>query len=202
MPSSRALRAKALLALQHLGFSLTPVSTSADPASTIGAAECQAMRQLLLLTQAEAGEWLSTPPVSERAWQYWEAGKRSVPADVAASLRAACDLRRESIEQAQRAIEAASGILHVGVWYAKAADWKWTLRPPGLPWKMHNSVVAHLAGQGAAKLVGFDEAAYAAWSEALPKINAARELARHGEWARSVLVGSTAGPVAPAGVTP
>jgi hypothetical protein len=167
------------------------------------------MRQVLLLTQVEAAAWLSNPPVSERAWQYWEAGKRPVPGDVAQALRAACAQRATSIAEATQALEAASRALRegedaqnaprpaakvfmpsqrpVGVWYAKADDWKWTLRPHGLGWKLHNSVVAHLASAGLIHIVGFDESAYASWSKNLPGITAAGEIHRHIEWAMSVL---------------
>ncbi|MEJ6002566.1 Aca2/YdiL-like domain-containing protein [Paucibacter soli] len=186
MTSTRSLRAKALLTLQSIG--LAPIPDVPDEmAGNLSAAECQAARQLLLMTQAEAAEWMSTTPVSERAWQYWEAGRRAVPADVAMTLRSACISRDMAIARALEAIHQAPGQRQVGVWYAKVDDWKWTLRRHGLDWKLHNSVVAHLTGQGLVKLVGFDEAAYLAWSRDLPKITSDGEMTRHAEWARSTL---------------
>ncbi len=178
--------AKAWLALQNWGVAPVP-KVHAEAASNISAAECQAMRQLLLLTQAEAAQWLSSTPVSERSWQYWEAGKRPVPADVAMQLRLACNSREMAIMRALHAIQQAPGQKQFGLWYAKADDWKWTHRRIGLEWKIHNSVAAHLAGEGILKLVGFDADAYAGWSAGLPKITAASEMARHAEWALSVL---------------
>lgn len=186
MNKSTSVVAQVRLALQDLGIFPVP-HVPDDQASSLSAAECQAMRQLLLLTQAEAAAWLSSPPVSERAWQYWEAGKRQVPEDVARALRFACAQRDWRIGCAIHDIHAKQGRRHVGVWYAKADDWKWTNRPVGLEWKHHNNVMAHLAGQRLLTLVGFDEAAYSAWSRPLPAITAAGEFARHVEWAATTL---------------
>lgn len=167
-----------------LGRSSTNASILAN-AEAISSAECQAMRQALLFTQAEAAEWLSAPPVSERAWQYWEAGKRTVPADVATALRGASAHRKQLIASALATLEEAGPhqAIAVAVWYAKSEDWKWTLRGHGPSWKIHNSVVAHLACQGLVKVVAFDATAYAAWSSKLPPILAANEMVRHVRWA-------------------
>ncbi|MEJ6003808.1 Aca2/YdiL-like domain-containing protein [Paucibacter soli] len=190
----RGLRKQALRAAQLIGWAKPNPESHDDSSATPGglcAAECQALRQTLLLTQAEAAAWLSTPPVSERAWQYWEAGKRAVPADVAANLRSACAQREHLMATALAAIEQQPGHKPVAVWYAKADDWKWTMRGIGPDWKLHNSVVAQLACQGRVQLVAFDEAAYVEWSAPLPPVMAASEMARHVRWAAERLIRSS-----------
>lgn len=191
--SLRGLRHQALRAAQVIGLVQPRDGDQGLSPDDISRAECQALRQILLLTQAEAAAWLSNPPVSERAWQYWEAGRRAVPTDVAQNLRDACRKREEMLADALDSIQKTQGQLPIAVWYAKADDWKWTFRDLGLEWKLHNSVLAELASRNLVRLVGFDVAAYVAWSEALPAITSAGEMARHVQWAAETQSGTSAG---------
>ena len=55
----------------------------------------QALRRLLFFTTAEAAELIGG--VSERSWQYWESGKRTIPDDVIETVAHLCRWRNEQI---------------------------------------------------------------------------------------------------------
>lgn len=171
--------------LGRLGEIATGLLAPAEPPnpSSMSAAEFQALRQLLLLTQAEAGQHVGERPVSERAVQYWEAGKRAIPEDVATGLRELAVLRQQMIGQGLKHLAYGAG---VAVWYASAEHWKWRLQDESL-WKVHNSTVAELLARGAVRVVRFDPDAYAAWAKEQPLVVARDEWKLHLKWARQVL---------------
>ena len=160
-----------------LGSPKTPVSSS------MSGAECQALRQLLLLTQKEAGTWIGQ--VSERSWQYWESGQRPVPQDVATLLRNIVKEREKLVRAAISQI--AGGERPVAVWYQTEDDWKWRSAPKDKPWawKVHNSVIAELTGQQRMTLVGFNESAFVAWQKQAGRkpVTTASEAMEHLMWA-------------------
>ncbi|MFK4705643.1 DNA-binding transcriptional regulator YiaG [Roseateles asaccharophilus] len=168
-------------------FGLAPIPNPPASADAMTAAECQALRQALLLTQAEAGLYVSASPVSERAWQYWEAGRRTVPADVAENLRALAKQKADAVDAVIQAASTAPPEPLIAIFYPRVSDWQWTLKDHGTAWKLHNSVVAELAARGLVKIVGFDSEAYAAWSKLLPPATVASEPNRHSAWALSTL---------------
>lgn len=55
--------------------------------------ELQALRKLLMLDVSEAAEEIGK--VSVRTWQYWEAGRSKVPADVEIEMNALLEVRLE-----------------------------------------------------------------------------------------------------------
>lgn len=150
---------------------------------SMSAADCQALRQLLLLTQAEAAAWVGE--VSERSWQYWESGRRLVPEDVGRTLRSIAAARVKSVDAAIAQIEA--GSRPVSVWYQTADDWKWRASPKddAWAWKLHNSVVSELAGRGLVELVGFDSSDFVQWAKRNSRkpVTTAGEAAEHLAWA-------------------
>lgn len=160
-----------------------PAQSTSPVSSSMSASECQALRQLLLLTQHEAATWIGN--VSERSWQYWESGKRPVPEDVSKLLRSIVAVRGESVDAAISQIEA--GSRPVAVWYQTADDWKWTSTPSdkAWAWKLHNSVLAELAGRGRIALIGFDEAAFMEWckNNGRKPVRVDAEAAEHLAWA-------------------
>lgn len=147
-----------LNSLQRL---IAPVLQPTATPGSMPAAECLALRQLLLLTQSEAATWLGG--VSERSWQYWESGRRPIPHDVSKLLRKLAGQRRDSVEAA--AAQIADGTFQIAVWYQTENDWRWRAMPKDVPWawKLHNSVIAELAGRGLIALVGFDASDFSEW---------------------------------------
>lgn len=168
-------------------FALAP-STSTSQESGMSSAECQALRQLLLLTQAEAGSWIGN--VTERSWQYWESGKRPVPEDVAVKLRSVAKERFEHVDAAL--LELSTGARPVSVWYQSARDWQWRSAPDEKPWawKLHNSIAAELCARQAITLVPFDPESFAAWSKGHKPVTADAEGKEHLRWAIEQLPGS------------
>ncbi len=169
-----------LNALQRL-FAPAPKNTPVS--SAMSAAECQALRQLLLLTQKEAGTWIGK--VSERSWQYWESDQRPVPKDVSTLLRAIVRERCQLVDAVIAQLD--SGAPPVGVWYQSEDDWKLRSAPSDKPWdwKLHNSVIAELAGRERLTLVRFSASAFHAWSKQAGRkpVMAVAEASEHLAWA-------------------
>lgn len=169
-----------LNALRRL-FATAPKNTPVS--SSLSAAECQALRQLLLLTQKEAGTWIGQ--VSERSWQYWESGQRPVPQDVSNLLSEIVKEREQLIRSAISQLDA--GARPVAVWYQTEDDWKWRRAPSDKPWawKLHNSVIAELTGQQRMTLVAFNESAFVAWKKQAGRkpVTVATEAMEHLLWA-------------------
>lgn len=61
--------------------------------TTMNNLELQAARKLLMLEVSEAAEEVGK--VSVRTWQYWEAGRTNVPADVLIEMNALLEVRLE-----------------------------------------------------------------------------------------------------------
>lgn len=182
-----------LSALRRI-FAPTP-PTNTKPAS-MSASQCLALRQIFLMTQAEAAQWVGD--VSERSWQYWEEGRKPVPEDVAAMLRMIASKRTLDIDLALQQINAGSPA--VAVWYRFSDDWRWRATPKDHPWawKLHNSIVAELASRGCVQIVGFDGVAFNEWSKeqgARPRgaVRLEDEAVLHLNWAQSVLANQMVG---------
>ncbi len=170
-------------------------------AQTMTGGQFQALRQLMLMTQAEAGAFLADRPVTERAVQYWEAGKRAIPEDAARSLIALVLERDRQMDKALAAIDAdPTGA--VVVWYRSEEDWTWRHQDLHF-WKLHNSVAAAIFAAQLAELVTFDATAFVAWlreqvqqGTRMPALQAYQQ---HLEWAKSVAWGENPAPTAKAG---
>lgn len=54
-------------------------------------AQLQALRRLLFFSVSDAARLIGG--CSERSWQYWESGKRTIPADVIATIYHLCHWR-------------------------------------------------------------------------------------------------------------
>lgn len=126
--------------------------------------ELQALRRLLFFSTIEAASMIGG--VSERAWKHWEAGTRTVPADVAEAIRGLADWREGMLERLLRQIdemeERADGECQriTLVWYDRAVDWHGEPRQ----WRPHQSLCANAASfDSRVRLVPFDGVAYAAW---------------------------------------
>jgi hypothetical protein len=101
--------------------------------------ELQALRKMLMLDVSEAAELIGK--VSNRTWQYWEAGRNKVPADVEMEVYALHSQMNECI----------GGILQAGEenndirWYHTFEEFK-SDYPNGNKawWKVHQAVCADL----------------------------------------------------------
>lgn len=143
-------------------------------------ATLQALRRLLFFSVGEAAAWVAAGPerpdgVSERSWQFWERGERTIPADVIATLQRLCVWRRQALEEGESAIfhaertaeKAGHGAAEFGgvalIWYPTVDDWLWPAGRPEIMWRPQCSVVAELAARRGARLVEFDQGAYSHW---------------------------------------
>ncbi len=158
---------------------------------SLSGSQFQALRQSMLMTQAEAGAFLVDRPVSERAVQYWEAGRRAIPLEASRSLWLLVQERQLQLEQAFRAIEEdPTGALVV--WYRTQEYWAWREQDVRY-WKLHNSVAATVYAAGLAELVEFEPDEYQRWLAAHPRYAHHPAYQRHLQWARDVLWGKNGG---------
>jgi len=107
--------------------------------------ELQAARKLLCLEVSEAAEYIGK--VSNRTWQYWEAGRSKVPADVDSELYALIQFRNDLINTTLDELED----LDVGAfrWYHTLDAFNFDY--PGenkVMWRLHQSVCAYLFTEG------------------------------------------------------
>jgi len=154
------------------------------------AAELEALRRLLFLSQAEAA---SICGVADRTWRRWESGRVAVPEDALGIIRDLARWREDAIarmldmiEQAERAHGIPAERITL-VWYRSAEDFA---SAPGrgpdarILWRPHQSAVAAVAVSEGARLVPFDAVAYRAWLAGRPDSDAMRA-----EWAASAQAG-------------
>lgn len=126
----------------------------------------QALRRLLFFSVEEAA--LLIGGVSPRSWQYWERGERSIPADVAETVRRLCAWRAQAIAAADSSLRELRGrggreAALVLVWYQTLDDWATLPGREPLQWRPQCSAIAEIAARHGARLVQFDGAEYAAW---------------------------------------
>lgn len=131
-------------------------------------ATIQALRRLLFFSVEEAATLIGG--VSQRSWQFWERGDRTIPEDVIEHIRSLCAWRAQALTTAENQIAAlqarhgpaASVAL---IWYQSLDDWT-TLpgREPAL-WRPQQSVCAAVLAEfpDRLRLVRFDPPAYSAW---------------------------------------
>lgn len=102
------------------------------------------MRKMLMLDVSEAAELIGN--VSNRTWQYWEAGRSPVPSDVDEDIYALKSQLNECIEGIIEAEEEDNNVR----WYHTFGDFESDY--PGhnkVWWKLHQAVCAELfANQG------------------------------------------------------
>lgn len=65
--------------------------------SNLNSFELQAVRKLLMLDVSEAAECIGK--VSNRTWQYWEAGKYNIPTDVDMEMYGLCQMRNDVLDK-------------------------------------------------------------------------------------------------------
>ncbi|MFZ6655951.1 DUF1870 family protein [Undibacterium sp. TJN19] len=130
----------------------------------------KALRSLLFFTMDEAAIFVGGG-VSLRSWQYWEAGNRPVPPDVAESVGELAQWRVKAVAAANASVAQALSELPDDanvdpirlVSYASVEDWM-TLpgREPVL-WKPNCSVIAEICARHHAQIIVFDGPAYSKW---------------------------------------
>lgn len=148
----------------------------------------QALRRLLFFSVPEAAQWVAASRdrpqgVSERAWRFWEDGRRPIPADIQARIHALAQWRADALDTAAASISAArtkfgehnEAAPPVLVWYERIEEW--LPRDPAL-WRPQCSVIADLVARYHAVIVPFDAADYKRWRGGRPDSETLR-----GEWA-------------------
>lgn len=131
------------------------------------ATHLEALRRLLFFSVPEAAQHVAH--ASERAWRLWERGERSVPGDVAGTIRRMVDWRERAIQAAHAAIadapQAAGEAIDLAlVWYDTLEGWNSLAGRESALWRPHCSVMAELVATApGAYLVEFDAADYARW---------------------------------------
>lgn len=120
--------------------------------------ELQAMRKFLLLDVKEAADIIGK--VSPRSWQYWEAGRSSVPDDVADKMNGLLSYRQMIIENIEAQAEAHSsnpaqedGDRMIMPYCPTLADYQRHYPGEGvLAWRAYQSAVAELYANDFIKL--------------------------------------------------
>lgn len=108
-------------------------------------ATLQALRRLLFFSVDEAADLIGH--VSPRSWQYWERGERTIPQDVADTLRFLVEWRAKAIETVESVTREQSRkrpIIEItSMWYATPEEWLATGRPE-IYWRPQQSATAAL----------------------------------------------------------
>ena len=111
----------------------------------INSNELQAVRRLLCLDVSDAAQHIGK--VSNRTWQYWEAGRSNVPEDVNNKMYELVSQRTEIIEAVLKEIE--YGDIGTLKWYhtldAFQADF---INANDVLWRLHQSVCAYFFTDG------------------------------------------------------
>ena len=92
--------------MQRSGESLPVPTATSGMADLMTGKELQALRKFLLLDVKEAADIIGK--VSPRSWQYWEAGRSSVPDDVADKMNGLLGQRQMIIDSIEAQVEAYS----------------------------------------------------------------------------------------------
>lgn len=141
--------------MQRSGESLpAPTATSGMAASMTGK-ELQALRKFLLLDVKEAADIIGK--VSPRSWQYWEAGRSSVPDDVADKMNGLLGQRQmiiDSIEAHSDSPSQEDGERMEMPYYPSLADYQQHCPEEGvLAWRAYQSAVSELFANNLITLV-------------------------------------------------
>lgn len=137
--------------------------------------ELEAARRLLFFSLPEAAAQLGG--VSEQAWRRWEAGSRSIPADIVAMMARLLEWREKVImTSADKIASSPENTRVILIWYASLADWVAAPQREPHMWRPQQSVCADLLGRFPAtiRLVRFNPATYAAWLSGRPDSEALR----------------------------
>ena len=129
----------------------------------------KALRSLLFFTMDEAASLIGN--VQLRSWQYWEAGQRTIPADVIEKITSLAKWRVQAVRAGVQAIEEMLSQLPpdaefdpIGlVSYASVEDWMTLPDREPILWKPHCSVIAEMCACLPVQVVIFDGPAYAKW---------------------------------------
>jgi hypothetical protein len=127
-------------------------------------AELEALRRLLFFSAPEAARLVGG--VSERAWQYWERGRRRIPRRVAETTLRLVQWRSRTIAAQIDAMERGPGAAPVSlVWYETEDDWMTLPGREAVLWRPHCSAVAELYATRpeSIRLRVFDAEAYSQW---------------------------------------
>ena len=133
----------------------------------------QALRRLLFFSQPEAASVIGG--VTERSWQFWEAGKRTIPDDVIETITQLVAWRNQAIEAASAQI-AESGLTPSLIWYNSSDDWSSLPGREPILWRPHCSAIADLCARFGAVAVEFALSDYAKWLGARQDSEAMRSL--------------------------
>lgn len=126
----------------------------------------QALRRLLFFSVPEAATLIGQ--VTERSWRMWEVGERTIPEDVAGSIRGLCQWRAQALAMAEKQIAALKARHGAApsvalLWYQTLDDWATLPGREPAQWRPQCSVVAQLAARHGGRVVAFDGPAYAQW---------------------------------------
>ncbi len=117
--------------------------------------ELQALRKMLFLDVKDAAENVGDKPVSNRTWQYWEAGRSQVPEDIAESMlfwnRWRDDMLEVRLSQCKPLIDNKKIKLN----HYKTLDCfeKETGKRNVITWRISQSIAAQLYSEGFVELV-------------------------------------------------
>lgn len=122
------------------------------------ASELQALRKFLMLDVKEAADVIGN--VSPRSWQYWEAGRSSVPDDVADKMSGLLSHRQMIIEGIEVQVEAYSYSPHQEAgdrlempYYPSLPYYQQSCPGKGvLEWRAYQSAVAEMYANNLIKL--------------------------------------------------
>lgn len=112
--------------------------------------ELQAIRKLLMLDVSEAAELIGK--VAPRSWQYWEAGRSPVPADVECEMQDLLAIRTQMMDAVDDKIAAGEALKLP--FYGSFEQYQLD-NPEGthLSWRLSQSVAALYYAEGHADLV-------------------------------------------------
>lgn len=145
--------------MQRSGESLPAPTATSRMADLMTGKELQALRKFLLLDVKEAADIIGK--VSPRSWQYWEAGRSSVPDDVADKMNGLLGQRQMIIDSIEAQVEAHSdspsqedGERMEMPYYPSLADYQQHCPGSGLlDWRAYQSAVVELYSNNFIKLV-------------------------------------------------
>lgn len=118
--------------------------------------ELQALRKLLMLEVAEVAEFVGK--VNVRSWQYWEAGRSAVPADVETEMLDLESSRDFQIESLLKSTESNDATRFQLPYFSSFEDYTANPTTPAdqknvLNWRISQSVAAYFFAEGLADLI-------------------------------------------------
>lgn len=113
--------------------------------------ELQALRKLLMLDVSEAAEHIGD--VSNRSWQFWEAGRSAVPKDVADLMEDYVNLRDSLLRSRINEFEKTGKRIKLNYYISIDEFEQATGKRNVVMWRITNSVAAELYAERMAELV-------------------------------------------------